>query len=121
MPKLMVEGIGSFDVPQGKRLVNALVDNAKVDQLHACGGNARCTTCRVQFVSGEPTKMTQAERDVLAIRGLTDQKGLRLSCQVECDHDMAVQVISRLQGSGRADAGARPAETIQPPPVWTDK
>ena len=121
MPKLMVEGYGSFDVPQGKRLVNALVDNAKVDQLHACGGNARCTTCRVQVVSGEPTKMTQAEKDVLAIRGLTDQSGLRLSCQIDCDHDMAVQVISRLLGSGRADAGARPADQIQPTPVWTEK
>jgi ferredoxin len=121
MPKLMVEGYGSFDVPQGKRLVNALVDNAKVDQLHACGGNARCTTCRVQFVSGEPSKMTQAERDVLSIRGLADTKGLRLSCQISCDQDMAVQVISRMQGSGRADAGTRPTDTIQPPPVWTDK
>ena len=121
MPKLMVEGIGSFDVPQGKRLVNALVDNAKVDQLHACGGNARCTTCRVQFVSGEPDKITQAEKDVLAIRGLSEQNGLRLSCQISCDHDMAVQVISRLQGSGRADAGARPSDDIQPPPVWMEK
>ena len=121
MPKLMVEGYGSFDVPPGKRLVNALSDNAKVDQLHACGGNARCTTCRVQFVSGEPQKMTQAEKDVLAIRGLSQTKGLRLSCQIECDQDMAVQIISRLQGSGRADAGARPADTIQPPPVWMQK
>jgi ferredoxin len=117
----MVEGYGSFDVPQGKRLVNALSDIAKVDQLHACGGNARCTTCRVQFVSGEPEKMTQAEKDVLAIRGLSGQKGLRLSCQIECDHEMAVQIISRLQGSGRADAGTRPADSIQPPPVWMDK
>jgi ferredoxin len=121
MPKLMVEGYGSFDVPQGKRLVNALSDNAKVDQLHACGGNARCTTCRVQFVSGEPPKMTQAEKDVLAIRGLTDQAGLRLSCQIQCDHDMAVQIVSRLQGSGRNDAGARPADEIQPTPVWMEK
>jgi ferredoxin len=121
MPKLMVDGYGSFEIPQGKRLVNALTDIAKVDQLHACGGNARCTTCRVQFSSGEPTKMTQAEKDVLAIRGLSDQAGLRLSCQIECDQDMAVQVVSRLQDSGRSDAGARPADSIQPPPVWTEK
>ena len=55
MPKLTVEGVGTFDVPEGKRLVLALEDEAKIDQLpHACGGNARCTTCRVEFVSGEP-------------------------------------------------------------------
>ena len=115
MPKLTVEGVGEFDVPQGKRLVLALEDEAKVDQLHACGGNARCTTCRVEFVSGEPDQMTQAEKSVLAARGLT---GVRLSCQIVCDHDMAVRAISRLAGSGRKDVGPRPADQIQPPPVW---
>ena len=121
MPKLTVEGASSVDVPQGKRLVNALEDEAKVDQLHACGGNARCTTCRVEFVTGEPDQMTQAEKDVLGARGLLGQKALRLSCQILCDHDMTVRAISRLAGSGRKDAGARPADTITPPPVWVSK
>src|SRR3954471_12181001 len=119
MPKLTVENLGDFDVPQGKRLVLALEDEAKVDQLHACGGNPRCTTCRVEFVSGEPDRMTQAEKSVLAARGLS---GVRLSCQIPCDHDMAVRVISRLPGSGRKDVGPRPDDTIQPQPVtWVPK
>ncbi|HVS39757.1 MAG TPA: 2Fe-2S iron-sulfur cluster-binding protein [Gemmataceae bacterium] len=118
MPRLTVEGVGTFDVPQGKRLVLALEDEAKIDQLHACGGNARCTTCRVQFAAGEPDRMTEAEKQVLAARGLT---GVRLSCQIACDHDMTVRAISRLAGSGRADAGMRPADEITPPPVWAAK
>jgi ferredoxin len=118
MPKLTVEGVGDFDVPQGKRLVLALEDEAKIDQLHACGGNARCTTCRVEFVAGEPDRMTEAEKSVLAARGLT---GVRLSCQIECDHDMAVRAVSRLAGSGRPNAGPRPADQITPPPVWGTK
>jgi ferredoxin len=118
MPKLNVEGVTEVEVPQGKRLVLALEDEAKIDQLHACGGNARCTTCRVEFVAGEPDKMTEAEKSVLAARGLT---GVRLSCQITCDHDMTVRAISRLAGSGRADAGNRPADTITPPPQWVPK
>jgi ferredoxin len=119
MPKLTVEGKGDFEVPQGKRLVLALEDEAGVDQLHACGGNARCTTCRVEFVAGEPDQMTVAEKTVLAARGLT---GVRLSCQILCDHDMSVRIISRLEGSGRKDAGGRPADEVQPQPVqWTQK
>jgi ferredoxin len=114
MPKLTVAGVGSFDVTQGKRLVLALEDEAKVDQLHACGGNARCTTCRVEFVAGEPAMMTAAEKSVLAARGLT---GVRLSCKILCDHDMEVKAISRLAGSGRLDAGKRPLDEIQPQPV----
>src|SRR5713226_8803002 len=114
MAKLTVDGVGEFEVPAGKRLVLALEDEAGVDQLHACGGNARCTTCRVEFVAGEPDKMSAAEKSLLAVRGLT---GVRLSCQIVCDHDMAVRAISRLAGSGRKDAGGRPADTIQPEPV----
>jgi len=121
MPKLTVENAGEFEIPQGKRLVNALTDEAHVDQLHACGGNARCTTCRVQFLEGEPETMTQAEKDVLTSRGLITQGGLRLSCQILCDHDMTLRAISRLAGSGRADAGSAPAEQITPPAVWTTK
>mgnify|MGYP001486699806 CR=1 FL=1 len=114
MPQLTVEGVGTFSVPEGKRLVLALTDEAKIDQLHACGGNARCTTCRVEFVAGEPTRMTAAERAALAAKGAT---GVRLSCQILCDHDMTVRVISRLEGSGRANAGARPTDELQPQPV----
>jgi ferredoxin len=117
MPQLTVDGVGTFSVPDGKRLVLALTDDAKIDQLHACGGNARCTTCRVEFVAGEPEAMTAAEKSILAARGLS---GVRLSCQIKCDHDMTVKAISRLAGSGRADAGKRPTDDIQPQPVeWT--
>jgi ferredoxin len=119
MPKLTVEGVGEFEVPAGKRLVLALEQEAGVDQLHACGGNARCTTCRVEFISGEPDKMTVAEKNVLAVRALT---GVRLSCQILCDHDMAVRAISRLAGSGRKDAGTTPTPELHPQPVeWTTK
>jgi ferredoxin len=118
MPTLKVEGGATCEVPQGKRLVLALVQDAGIDQLHACGGNARCTTCRVEFVSGEPEQMTVAERNVLAARGLS---GVRLSCQILCDHDMTVRAISRLEGSGRADLGHEPAAEIQPPPEWINK
>ena len=118
MPKLTVENVGTFDVADNKRLVLALEQDAAIDQLHACGGRARCTTCRVEFVEGEPERMTEAEKTVLAAKGAT---GVRLSCQILCDHDMTVRAISRLEGSGRADAGGTPSTEIEPPPVWTTR
>ena len=116
MPKLTVEGYGTFEVPEGKRLVLAIEREAGVDILHACGGFARCTTCRVEFIDGEPAAMTAAEKERLAARGLS---GVRLSCQIVCDHDMAVRPVSRLEGSGRPDSGPAPQESITPPPQWT--
>jgi ferredoxin len=115
VPQLTVEGFATVDVPEGKRLVLAIEQDAKVDVLHACGGNARCTTCRVEFIDGEPSQMTEAEATKLQERGLT---GVRLSCQILCDHDMTVRAISRLTGSGRPDPGPTPAPEITPPPVW---
>ena len=112
MPKLTVDSVGTFDVPDNKRLVLALCEEAGLDQLHACGGRARCTTCRVEFIAGEPATHTKAELAALGARGLT---GVRLSCQILCDHDMTVRAISRLAGSGRADAGPMPKAEIEPP------
>lgn len=119
MPKLTVEGVGVFDVPQGKRLVLALVDEAGIDQMHACGGNCKCTTCRVEFVAGEPTQITQAEKDKLAERELS---GVRLSCQISVDGDMTVRATSRLVDfPARSDPGSRPEEGIQPAPQWINR
>ncbi len=119
MPKLTVEGVGQFEIPSGKRLVLALKDEAGIDQLHACGGNARCTTCKVEFLDGEPAKITAAEKELLAARDLS---GVRLSCQILCDQDMSLRAISRLEGSGRQDCGHQPEDEIQPRPVeWVEK
>ena len=115
MAKLTVEGFGTVEVPNDRRLVLAIEEDAKVDIMHACGGNARCTTCRIEVIDGEPTRMTAAEKAVLEARGLS---GVRLSCQMLCEQDMTVRAISRLEGSGRADAGGAPSEAISPPPEW---
>ncbi len=121
MPKLTVENMGDFEVPAGTRLVNALTDIVQIDQFHACGGHARCTTCRVQIENGAPAKITEAEKTIMKERGLTAQPGLRLSCQVLCDADMTVRVISRWKGTGAKDGGGRPSDAIEPPPVWLEK
>ena len=115
MPMLTVEGIGTFEVSADKRLILALTDDVKTDPLHACGGNAKCTTCRVEFVAGESSAMTEAEKNVLTAKGLS---GVRLSCQMLCSQDMTVRLVTRFEGSGRVDAGKRPTDAISPPPVW---
>ena len=118
MPKLTVDGVGAFEVPQDKRLVLALEDEAGLDQLHACGGQARCTTCRVSVLSGRASPMTGAEQAVLKAKGLIDDPALRLSCQMTMVADLTVRAESRLAGSGRKDAGARPQDFVEPPPVF---
>ena len=88
MPKLTVEGFPTVDVETGKRLVLAIEQDAGVDILHACGGNARCTTCRVEFISGEPPRMTMAEKIEDGREG-ADGRPAVVSDRVRPRHDRA--------------------------------
>jgi len=117
MPTITVKDGPTFEAPEGKRLVLALEDNG-VDILHRCGGFARCTTCRVTVLEGEPDQMTQAEYDKLYERGLLGT--IRLSCQIPCNQPMTVEVLNRLSTSGLDSAGDRPQDQITPDPVWVD-
>ena len=83
MPTVTVEGEKSFEVEPGKKLVLAIED-AGIDIMHRCGGNARCTTCRVQVVAGEPGPMGDLERERLA-REASLGPDIRLSCQIRVD------------------------------------
>lgn len=107
MAVIRMEGIGTTSAVDGQRLVLAIMD-AGVDILHRCGGNARCTTCRVQILSGDPGPMTEAERRKLAT--LDDlPEHMRLSCQVRSCDNLSVRVLRRLaENPDMGDAGPEP-------------
>ena len=114
MPKLTVDQ-QVVDVPAGTRLVLALED-AGIAIGHRCGGFARCTTCRVAIVQGEPTTMTQAEFAKLRERELYGS--YRLACQIVCEHDMQVQPIMTRKNQDWTDTGPRPEPTVTPEARW---
>jgi ferredoxin len=98
-------GTETIDAPQGKKLVLVLED-AGIDILHRCGGNARCTTCRVEILEGDPGEMRELERNRLAMEAeLADN--VRLSCQIRVAGDLSVRVINQVSIRGM-DAGPRP-------------
>ena len=104
-----VEGIGNVDIEHGRRLVLGLED-AGIDILHRCGGNARCATCRVEVLEGEPTEITVAEESRLA-RLSNREATTRLSCQIRVTDDLTVRVCNRLSEQPQlGDAGPQPIE-----------
>jgi ferredoxin len=110
MPKIQAEtasGLIETEAPAGKKLVLAIED-AGVDILHRCGGNARCTTCRVEILDGVPGEMGEIERNRLAVEAeLADN--IRLSCQIHISGDLTVRVINQASVRGM-DAGPRPLD-----------
>lgn len=115
MAKLTIDGGKTRDVPDGTRLLVAIIGSGK-DILHRCGGYAKCTTCRVRFLEGEPKAMTVAEHDRLVANGQLGE--FRLSCQCLLEGTMRVEVLMTLATSDLDDAGPDPQTTITPPPVW---
>jgi ferredoxin len=105
MPVIYVEGEQPFDAPHGKRLVLAIED-AGIDILHRCGGYGRCTTCRVEILSGEAGPRTLREIERLASETVSPET--RLSCQL----------LVHLGSSGLTNAGPRPKDEITPPPIY---
>lgn len=114
MPKVTVDD-KSIDTTPDRRLVLAIEDLG-VDIGHRCGGKARCTTCRVEFESGEPDSMTRAEHAKLKEKGLLG--AARLSCQILVAHDMEVWPLMTRQSEGWTDTGPTPEAVVEPEAAW---
>ena len=110
MPRIEAEtatGAQTFEAEEGRKLVLAIED-AGIDILHRCGGNAKCTTCRVEVLAGDAGEMQEAERARLAAEtGLAEN--VRLSCQVRVHDDLKVHVLRQASTSGLTP-GTRPTE-----------
>ena len=110
MPRIEAEtatGTQAFEAEAGRKLVLAIED-AGIDILHRCGGLAKCTTCRVEVLAGDPGEMQEAERNRLASEtGLAEN--VRLSCQVYVQGDLHVRVVNQSSVRG-IPPGTRPSE-----------
>ncbi len=110
MPKIEAEtatGVQTIDADAGRKLV-LVIEDAGIDILHRCGGNAKCTTCRVEIIDGDVAEMGETERARLA-REAELAPNVRLSCQIHVENDLKVRVLRQASVSG-LDAGPRPAE-----------
>jgi ferredoxin len=110
MPKVQAEtatGVVEIDAPAGKKLVLAIED-AGIDILHRCGGNARCTTCRVELLEGDAGEMGELERNRLALEEDL-APNVRLSCQIHLQNDLRVRVVNQASVRGM-DPGPRPLD-----------
>ena len=96
MFKIQAEGFEAFEVEEGTKLALALEQNG-VDVSHRCGGQAKCTTCRVSIKGDEPP-MGETERLSLEEDGVLGQ--FRLSCQIRVHTDLELEVLMRASVEG---------------------
>jgi adenylate cyclase len=65
--------------------------HAGVPHAHACGGNARCSTCRVQIVEGLEHCAPRTDKEVVLAARLRFAPEVRLACQTRVDGDLMVR------------------------------
>ncbi|MDZ4158637.1 MAG: 2Fe-2S iron-sulfur cluster-binding protein [Anaerolineaceae bacterium] len=116
MPALTVDG-RTIQVDEGERLVIAIKELG-INIGHRCGGYGRCTTCRVEFLEGEPLEMTRVEYERLVNKALYGK--VRLACQIVCDRDMSLKTLMTAESepAWNGDTGPAPAEEVTPEARW---
>jgi 2Fe-2S ferredoxin len=64
----------------------------RIDYMHACGGKGRCTTCKIEIVSGEESISQRTERELLFMDKELILKSERLSCQCKPMGEVIIKI-----------------------------
>ncbi|MRG97006.1 adenylate/guanylate cyclase domain-containing protein [Polyangium spumosum] len=106
----------SVDAPEGQTLLAAAL-SAGVPHIRACGGNARCSTCRVVVLEGLEHVDPRNEREQSLAEWFGLPPSVRMACQTTTRGPVRVrrlaldqedvQIISRLRAGKAAALGAR--------------
>jgi adenylate cyclase len=106
----------TVDVPEGQTLLAAALA-AGVPHIRACGGNARCSTCRVVVLEGLENVDPRNEREASLAEWFGLPPSVRMACQTTVRGPVRVrrlaldqedvQIISRLRAGKAAALGAK--------------
>ena len=71
---------------------------AGIDQIHACGGDARCTTCRIYIIEGLSNCRPRNEKETLLALKMGFPENIRLGCQTRINGDITIRrpVVDKL-------------------------
>lgn len=65
---------------------NTILDathKAEINHMHVCGGNARCSTCRVDIREGLKNCLCRNEKEKMIAEQLEFPDNIRLACQTK--------------------------------------
>lgn len=65
--------------------------NAKINHIHVCGGNARCTTCRVYIMDGLSNCRPRNEKEKQLAEKLGFPQNIRLACQTKISGSITIR------------------------------
>lgn len=73
----------------------ALLLKHNVPIMHECGGNGRCTTCRVRIIEGHENVLPRTEKEETIAQARQWDGKTRLACQMRINGDVTIQNLIR--------------------------
>jgi len=64
---------------------------AKIKHVHVCGGNARCTTCRIYIIAGLSNCRPRNEKEKQLADKLGFPQNIRLACQTKISGNISIR------------------------------
>ena len=97
MPKIIIRNLNNkhIDVNDGSQSILDALLAEPLDWMHACGGNGRCTTCKMVMHSGQESlgSDSEAEAKLRDLGRLADNE--RLACQCSLNADIEISVAEK--------------------------
>ena len=77
-----IEFVGEkiVEIQEGQSILNASLQ-AGIPHFHACGGNAKCSTCRVLVLEGMENLSEMNEKEIALRKRISLSQNVRLACQ----------------------------------------
>ncbi|MDQ6965718.1 MAG: adenylate/guanylate cyclase domain-containing protein [Mariprofundaceae bacterium] len=82
-----------FPIGQDQSVLEASL-GAGIPHTHVCGGNARCSTCRIQVTGGLESCRTRNEAEQAMSHRLGLPDDIRLACQLRIDGDVSLRRLA---------------------------
>jgi adenylate cyclase len=76
--------------PPDSTVLEAML-KAKVNHIHVCGGNARCTTCRIYIMDGLSNCRPRNEKEKQLAEKLGFPQNIRLACQTRISGNITIR------------------------------
>ena len=91
MVEIKYERLGETRTEEAGQTLLEISKSQGIPHFHACGGNARCSTCRVMVLkgAGNLAPRTEAESALAQRKGLGDD--IRLACQTRVNGPVTIQ------------------------------
>ena len=71
--------------------ISEAINKSKINHIHVCGGNARCTTCRVYIMDGLSNCQPRNDKEKQLAEKLEFPQNIRLACQTRISGNITIR------------------------------